>query len=387
MNLETLKELLDLPNRTKLYEKILTQFKKFSKLDNLDYLEFETSEGKVPIIIISKELDPNKVKFVKVFVGAQHNEYNGLFGILEFLNMIETSKISINEIILNFQILIFAPLMNPYGFLYPKKENKSGYFLKNGTNLNRYWQRTFIPEYNKEEIHLNQSEIAEHTRIIKNLLEKFWEKEDISIYILDFHETSLFKRFSIDLIEKLNKNSITYKFSHWLEEAIVYNIIKLYKIPHFRKPLFYKYKPNTNHTHINLTTKQLDMVYERLKEYIANNNKKLSFYFCYSNRSKKYCMELAQKVYGKLKELLWETYFPAFNHQYQDHGCLVNMNEATKRKNVYSMELESEKHFFNIFEEIEKSKKDINYFEEKLKKVNTSIILVIESIKEMIKLY
>jgi len=98
-------------------------------------------------------------------------------------------------------------------------------------------------------------------------------------------------------------------------------------------------------------------------------------------------MKLAQNVYKKLKELLWETNFPAFNHHFNDHGCLVNMNDATKRKNVYSMELESEKQFFNIFEEIEKSKKDTNYFKEKLKKVNASIILVIESIKEMIKLY
>lgn len=387
MSLETLKELLDLPNRYKLYEKILTKFKEFGKLDDLNYLEFETSEGKIPIIIISKSLDPNKVKCVKVFVGTQHNEYNGLFGILEYLSMVEKSKISIYEILLNCQILIFAPLMNPYGFLYPKKENKSGYFLGNGTNLNRYWRRTFVPEHNKGDNDLNQFDIPEQARIIKNLLEKFWENEDISIYMLDFHETSLLKRFSTELIENLNKDSITYKFSHWLMEGIVYNIIKLYNMPYSRKPLFYKCNPNANHTHVNLTIKQLDIVYERLKEYMASNYKKLSFYFCYSNRSKKYCMELAQNVYEKLKELLWETYFPAFNHNFHDHGCLVNMNDATNRKKVYSMELESEKLFFNIFEEIEKSKKDINYFKEKLKKVNASIILVIESIKEMIKLY
>lgn len=387
MSLETLKELLDLPNRDKFYKKILTKIKIFSKLDDISYLEFETSEGKIPIIIISKELDPNKVKSVKLFVGAQHNEYSGLFGILEFLNMIKKSKIPINEILFNYQILIFAPLMNPYGFLYPKKENKSGYFLENGTNLNRYWRRTFVPEFNEGENYLNQFNIPDHARVIKNLLEKFWENENISIYILDFHETSLLKRYSTELVDNLNKDSNTYKFSHWLKEDMIYNIIKLYDIPHFRKPLFYKCKPNTNHTHINLTSKQLNIVYERLKEYIANNYEKLSFYFCYSNRSKKFCMKLAQNVYEKLKELLWETYFPAFYHHFQDHGCFVNMNDTSKRKNLYSMELESEKHFFNIFNEIEKSEKDVNYFKEKLKKINASVLLVIESIKEMIKLY
>ncbi|MFX1313522.1 MAG: hypothetical protein ACFFHD_13090 [Promethearchaeota archaeon] len=386
MSLETLKELLDLSDRNKLHKKILTKFKNFSKIDGINYLEFETSEGKIPIITISKELDPNKIKFVKVFVGAQHNEYNGLFGILEFLNMIETSKISIKKILLDYQIIIFAPLMNPYGFLYPKKENKSGYFLKNGTNLNRYWRRTFVPDYNNGENDLNEFSIPEHAKIIKNLLEKYWENEDISIYILDFHETSLLKRFSIDLLENLDKDSITYKFSHWLKEVMIYNIIKIYDIPLYRKPLFYKSRPDANHSHINLNSKQLKIVYERFKEHIANNYEKLSFYFCYSNKSKKYCMKLAQIVYKKLKELLWETYSPAFDHHFQDHGCLVKMNDATKRKKVYSMELESEKHFFNIFEEIEKSKKNKNYFKEKLKKFNAGIILVIESIKEMIQL-
>lgn len=387
MSLETLKELLDLQNRYKLYEKILNKFKEFSKLDDLSYLEFEISEGKVPIIIISKNSNLNKVKFVKVFVGAQHNEYNGLFGILEFLNMIETSKISINDIILNFQILIFAPLMNPYGFLYPSKDNKSGYYLENGRNLNRFWRKTFVPEYSKGKNDINQLDIPEHAKIIKSLLEKYWKNEDISIYILDFHETSLLKRSSIDLIENLKIDSVTYKFSHWLKEAIVYNIIKLYNIAYYKKPLFFKCNPNSNHTHINLSVKQLDKVYERLKEYISRNYNKLSFYFCYSKKSKEYCMKLAQNVYKKLKDSLWETCFPAFSHHFQDHGCLVNMNDATNRKSIFSMELESEKQFFDIFKEIEKCKKDINYFNEKLKKINASITLVIESINEMIKLF
>jgi len=63
------------------------------------------------------------------------------------------------------------------------------------------------------------------------------------------------------------------------------------------------------------------------------------------------------------------------------------MNDAVIRKGVYSMALETQKHFFNVFNEIEKSKTEIDYFDKKIKIMNMSIRLVVESIKEMINLY
>ena len=387
INKEILKELLDLPNRRKLFGEILNKLKFFSNLKDIHYFEFETSEGKIPVIIIAKSLNPEEIRFIKVFVGAQHNEYNGLFGIIEFLDMIDKSIVHLDEILKEDQILILIPLMNPYGFINPKKDNKSGYYLRNGTNLNRYWRRTFAPEYKSSEDDLNQYPIPEHAKILYRLLEKYWKRDNISIYILDIHETSLLDRFLADLISNLQKNSITYKFSHWLKEGIVYNIIKLYNIPYSRKPLFYKCNPNADHTHINLTIKQLDIVYQNLQEYKSKNYGKLPFYFCYSNRSKEFCERLAQNVYNKLKDVLWETYFPAFNHNFHNHGCFVNMNDAIERKGVYSMELESQKQFFNIFNEIDKSKTDINYFENKVRIIKISTQLVVESIKEVIKLF
>jgi len=387
INKEILKELLDLPNRRKLFGEILNKLKFFSNLKDIHYFEFETSEGKIPVIIIAKSLNPEEIRFIKVFVGAQHNEYNGLFGIIEFLDMIDKSIVHLDEILKEDQILILIPLMNPYGFINPKKDNKSGYYLRNGTNLNRYWRRTFAPEYKSSEDDLNQYPIPEHAKILYRLLEKYWKRDNISIYILDIHETSLLDRFLADLISNLQKNSITYKFSHWLKEGIVYNIIKLYNIPYSRKPLFYKCNPNADHTHINLTIKQLDIVYQNLQEYKSKNYGKLPFYFCYSNRSKEFCERLAQNVYNKLKDVLWETYFPAFNHNFHNHGCFVNMNDAIERKGVYSMELESQKQFFNIFNEIDKSKTDINYFENKVRIIKISTQLVVESIKEILKIF
>jgi len=387
LNIVDLKELLNLSDRNVLFEKILKKLNKFADLEYVNYSEFKTSEGAIPIITIAKSSNPEEIKYIKVFTGSQHNEYNGLFGIIEFLNLIDKSIITINEILKSQQILIFAPLMNPYGFLNPRKDNKSGYYLKNGTNLNRYWRRTFAPEYLNGKDDLHNHPIPEHAKVFKRLLDKFWRREEIQVYIMDFHETSLIERFSEELNQNLKTDSTAYKFNHWLKERIVYNVIKLYNIKFTRKPLFYKCNPKADHTHINLTVKQLDIVCEKLQKYISNNKGKLQFYFCYSNRSKEFCERLAHSVYNNLKKNLWETYFPAFNHNFNDHGCFVNMNDAIRRKGVFSMELESPKQFFNIFDEIEKSKTDLYYFDNKTRAMNMSINLVVESIMEMARLY
>ena len=386
---ETLNKLLEIEKRQVLFDKILDNLREYSNAEHINYDLFETSEGNIPVITISKYSDISEVKNIKVFVGAQHNEYNGLFGILEVLKLIKEKKIIIEDILLNNQVLIFLPLMNPYGFLNPGKDNKSGYYLKNGTNLNRYWRRTFAPEYQNFNDDHNEYPIPEHAEIVKKILQPYWEHEHIKIYILDFHETSLIRRGLMDLSLNLQKESITYKFDHVYKEIIILNILKMYNIPYYHKPLFKKCGRNPNHTHIQLSMKQLDKVYEKLLLYITNNDDKLSFYFCYSERGKSYCQKLADLVYNKLKErnILWETFYPSIDHQHVYHGCIVLMNDATSRPNVFSMEIESHKQFFNLFEEIEKSKSIPNYFNEKLESINMSIELVVESIKEMITLF
>ncbi len=389
MKLETLKYLLDIEKRQLLFNKILDIFRDFNNLEHVYFKLFETSEGYIPSITICKHLNSTEVKHVKVFVGAQHNEYNGLFGMLDFLKLIQKQEINIDEILGNDQMLLFLPLMNPYGFLNPKKDNKSGYFLKNGTNLNRYWRRTFAPEYPNFNDDHNEYPIPEHTKIVKKILEPYWEHEDIIIYILDFHETSLLQRDLSDLGQNLHKESITYKFDHIYKEMIILNVLKLYNIPYYRKPLFKTCGRDANLTHIQLSMKQLDTVYEKLLDYISNNKDKLPFYFCYSERSKNYCQKLADIVYNKLKErdILWETCYPSISHQHIYHGCIVLMNDATSRPNVHALEIESHKQFFNIFEEIEKAKTDPHYFDKKLSSINISLELIVESIREMINLF
>lgn len=380
-------KLLDLNSRINLYEDILNILKNHAIKRKFHYVELETSEGRIPVIMISKSLNPDDVKYVKIFLGAQHNEYNGLFGILEFLTMVKREKISLNEILREDQLLIFAPLMNPYGFMHPRTDNKSGYYLKNGSNLNRYWGYVFAPGFLSEKDNFDDSSIPEHAISFRKLIEKYWIKEDVRIYILDIHETSLLERYLKELSNNLYEKSITYKFSHWLQEGIVYNIIRLNKVPFSRKPLFYKCSPNADHTHINLSMKQLEQVTELLLEYTSANYEKLAFYFCYSNKSKDYCERLANIVYNDLREILWDTCFPSFIYNIAKHGCVVQLSDLDVRRDVYSMELESEKLFFNIFNEIEKAKIENDYISKKTQKFYKSIQLVVSSIKTMIELF
>jgi len=384
MNLETLRSLLIVEERINLFNEIIKFLEDLDKLEFITYKKFDISEGIIPIIYIGNNFDANKVKNVKLFLGAQHNEYNGLFGILEYLKMIKNQKIQVSDFLIEDQVLILAPLMNPYGFLNPSKDNKSGYYLKNGSNLNRFWRRIFTPEYKHTKDDFLEYNIPEHAKIIKDILEEYWEKKDISIYVLDFHETSLLYRFPRELSINLN---VYYKFNHWLKEGIIQNIIDLYGIKYFREPLFFKCNRSVDHNHISLTPKQLDTVFEKLHDYQVKNLGKLAFYFCHSKKSENYCNRLAKIVYGKLKDILWETNSPAYSHYFHDHGCFVKMSDATPRKKVYTMELESQKQFFNLFEEIENSKKNPNYFENKLKSINLSLELAVDSIKEMIKLF
>ncbi|MFX1390222.1 MAG: hypothetical protein ACFE9Z_09190 [Promethearchaeota archaeon] len=386
MEIEILKALLNISNRKYLFTKILTELETVNNLNFISYDIKKTSEGIIPLIKVAKNSEVDEIKHIKVFIGAQHNEYNGLFSIIKFFNLIKENQIKITQVVKSDQILFFFPVMNPYGFLNPSQDNKSGYYLKNGLNLNRFWRKGFVPEFKNKNNDLNELKSPDQVNIVRDILQKYWNNENIHLYFLDFHETSLLERFPIELSKNLNN---FYKFDHWLKEGILLNIMKLYKIPYYRKPLFYKCNPSANHRHLNLNFKQLEVVIEKLHDYMLKNRaqEKMPFYFCYSKKSRDYCLNLANNVYDKLKEKLWETYFPAFDHSFIDHGCFVNMSDATSRPRVYSMELESQKLFFNINEEIEKSKLNHNYFEKKINMFNISVELALEAIKEMINLF
>ena len=88
MNLETLKALLDISNRNKLFIEILNELKQANNIEFISYQAFKTSEGVIPLIKIAKNSKFEDIKHVKVFIGAQHNKYNGLFSIIKFFQLL-----------------------------------------------------------------------------------------------------------------------------------------------------------------------------------------------------------------------------------------------------------------------------------------------------------
>lgn len=381
MNIDVLERILDVSRRKELYEPILSELKNLDGSDHFTTIFHETSEGIIPVVFFNKDISSNEIKAVKLFIGAQHNEYNGLFGILEVLKLLRNGEIPKQAIIDTHQVLVFLPLMNPYGFLNPRKDNKSGYYLKNGTNLNRFWRRVFILGFEGNETDLIEHPIPEHATFIKNLITPYWNNEEISIFIIDFHETSLLGRFPKELSLNL---SVHYKFDHWLKESIIQNIIKLYDIKKNQTPLFIKCNNSADHSHLNLSYKLIEKVREKLFDYLSENQGKLPFYFVHSKKSKEPCEQVGMIVNNKLSNILWKTALPVHDHEFHDHGCLVRMNDAAERDNLYCIELENQKQFFNIFEEREKAKEDSEYYPKKLATINKTLELIKQTIIEVI---
>ncbi|MBN1800934.1 MAG: hypothetical protein JW891_05465 [Candidatus Lokiarchaeota archaeon] len=383
MNVSTLEKLLDTSKRKDLFDEILNKLQDLDGTNGFTCELHKISEGTIPVVYFNKQHNTNEVQSLKIFIGAQHNEYNGLFGILNVLDLLKNEEISHRPIINKRQILAFFPIMNPYGFLNPRKDNKSGYFLKNGSNLNRFWRRTFVPGFEGNEADLIDHPIPEHAILLKKLIKPYWDNEKIAIYIIDFHETSLLERFPKELSMNL---SPYYKFDHWLKESIVENVMRLYDIKSFREPLFFKCNNSADHNHLNLSFKQVEKVREKLFEFMAENRRKLPFYLVHSKKSKEPCTQLSIRVLEKLGNILWKTAIAVHDHEFHDHGCLVRMNDVAKRENLFCVELENQKQFFDLFEEKMKSTADSEYFQNKLETVNKTIELIKETIIETIRL-
>ncbi|MCK4239927.1 MAG: hypothetical protein KAX33_12435, partial [Candidatus Lokiarchaeota archaeon] len=199
-----LKKILNPEDRNNLLEEIYEIFDNFNKNDLIELVFLEISDGKIPVLTINKPKSLDQLKKVYIMVGSQHNEYCGLFGQISYLFELTSTKNKdlISNELKNSMIILF-PLMNPYGFLNPRPDNKSGYYLKNGDNLNRYWRKTFIPNYIEKDEDNNPYIIPENALVFKNFIQKYWER-DLEIYLIDFHETSLLRRFTEDMVKNLN---------------------------------------------------------------------------------------------------------------------------------------------------------------------------------------
>ncbi|MHA1804179.1 MAG: hypothetical protein ACTSU4_06535 [Promethearchaeota archaeon] len=384
MNLEILKKILFPEQRKILFEQILTDFQRACQLPWLRFEVHETPEGKILFIRFSSNKGEQKSNSLKIFIGAQHNEYNGLFGILEFLRIINRNENLLQEFLNKNQEVFFFPLMNPHGFLNPTITNKSGYYLKDGTNLNRYWYRTFMGDLRRNITNDSLFDVPPQAKLLKKKMVPFWKEEEVSIFIVDFHETSLLRRFPLDLKNTLTPHQI---IDHWLKKELIENIMTLNQIPLTNEEVFRVESLDKEQNWVlNLKIEEAELIKKGFKEFLKLNEHKLPFYFYCSRKSKKFCQRVAFNVYQKMKDKLWTIINPVIGHYFHEHGCFIHLNENAQRKNFYVFELESDKHFFDLFDEIKKVHSNPNYLNEKRVYLNYSIELVANVIQEILKI-
>ncbi len=378
---DILNKLLIPQERKKLLNEIFNKLELFNKSDFVELEYLEISDGKIPVLTINQPKSLDQLRKLYIMVASQHNEYCGLFGQISYLFELTSTKNKdlISNELKNSMIILF-PLMNPYGFLNPRPDNKFGYYLKNGDNLNRYWRKTFIPNFREKDEDNNPYIIPENALVFKNFMQKYWER-DLEIYLIDFHETSLFRRFTEDMVKNLNA---FYKLEHYYKMWIVEYLVKRENLPK-REPLFMKPHPDLDHHHFNITINQGEQLRDNLKEAWEKNNDKLPFAYIYNYKSGDFCRSIARNVQSKLKDLMWDIRQPAFLHP-EDHGCFVCLGHSTRRPKTFTFELECDKQLFNLLEEIEKCKSNQVYFNKKIDNINKIIDIVRETIKAAVNL-
>jgi len=376
---EILNKLLSPDKRNDLLNEI---YRRLESINESDFVELEylnITDGKIPVLTVNKPQSLEQLKKVLILVGAQHNEYSGMYGQISYLTeLVSSSNRRLFPLNQKQSMMIFFPLMNPYGFLNPKLDNKSGYYLENGHNLNRYWRKLFITNYIEKDEETDPYIMPDNALVFKNFLHDYWERE-IEIFLIDFHETSLFRRFSLDLVKNLNA---FYKLDHHHKMWIVEYLIKKEDIPK-REPFFVKPHSCINHHHFNITINQGEQLKENFIKAWDRNKDKLPFGYACNYKSGDICKVIAQKVQSNLRNIIWDIRKPTFIHP-EDHGCLVCMGHSTRRPNTYIFELELDKQLFNLFEENEKCKRDQNYFNKKIENINSTIDIVVETIKQAV---
>ena len=376
-NEEFLSKILNPEARKELLEEIFGLFESYSSsnLINLEYLEI--SDGKIPVLTFNKPQNLTQIKRVLIFVASQHNEYSGLFGQIAYLQEISSEN---SELVPKDPgtMMIFFPLMNPYGFLNPREDNKSGYYLNNGANLNRFWRKTFIPNYLEDEQEVASQQLPENCVVFKKYMEDYWDRE-IEIFLFDFHETSLFRRYSEDMAVNLNA---FYKFEHEYKMWIVQYLTRLEDLPK-REPLFVQPGQCIDHHHFNLNINQGEKLLGDFRKAWESNRDKIPFFYIYNSKSRDFCSSIAHRVQEELKDVMWDVRKPSNNHLH-NHGCFVCLGHSTTRPNTFTCELELDKQFFNLFEEIDKCNNDQSYFNKKLENINREIEIVKETIKQIV---
>jgi hypothetical protein len=331
-----IEKLLYPQQRINLFLKIANILQKKADSLQINYKKLRLNDSNYIPVIFQRKLNPS-APFILI-QGAQHNEYNGTFGIIDYLN--SKSVDSILEWCKNTGGgFCFIPILNVKGFLNPNRENKWGYFTTNperinndeiNLNTNRFWDKTIDYKI------LNDSKynIPEENRLLGNFLLNLREVRDMpnsKFIILDFHETSLPYRFRKDMEIKFD---IDYSIrDHWLKGWVL------------ETALLYKNVPFIN----KVSKPVVKLVRDALSNLNKNIDLKTMYFLLFTPHSRKFAQYISNKVENRYKAKLWFSTKYCFYHKYPLNGCYCTAN--MNRPWINAIEIEARKIFFDLEKE------------------------------------
>ncbi|TFF89548.1 MAG: hypothetical protein EU549_00115 [Promethearchaeota archaeon] len=334
-----IRQLLYSELRADLLQKISNSLQKIASSLEINYIELLLDDSRFIPIIFHKKTNPAS-PFILI-QGAQHNEYNGTFGIIKFLYSKQSESL-LRWCEITGGGFCIIPILNVRGFLNPTKENKWGYFTKRPEymkkdkikiNTNRYWDKTIDYEI----LNNSKSELPEENRLIGNFLlklRKVKKNPRSQFIILDFHETSLPYRFRKQMELRFNRDySIK---DHWLKRWIL------------DTALLYKGIPFTT----KITKQVVELVKNALYELNKEIDEKTFYFLLYTPYSGSFAKYVSDKVEMQFKSRLWFSTKYYFYHKYPLNGCYCTAN--MNRPWLKALEIEARKIFFNLQEEREK---------------------------------
>lgn len=362
LNEQVIIDLLYPERRGEILVKISQFMKEIAKNIEIEYreLRFKGIDLTSPILIQEKRTP--SAPFL-LCIGAQHNEFNGTFGILDFLS---ADKVSLLK---QWQEgtgggFCFIPILNLTGFLEPIVENKWGYYVKgvqnskvatqNWANCNRFWDKILELDIFEQ----FENDIPEENRIVGELLYKSRYADSFPqapLIVLDFHETSLPYRTRKEMAQNFN---LDYAVNDsWIRKLT------------FEDALSYGKLPFTSE--INLK------IIEDVKSALFKMNSTIedtTFYFCfYSPYSEEMAKFIDQRLQKKFAPYLWYAHRRTVSHGRKIDGCFVSANMSHPW--MSALEIEMRKCFFNLEEERAQYEKNAFYGKKLLKilRMNTEL--------------
>ena len=333
-------KLIEITERKLFFKEIANSLKRKSKEMDANFA-FIGDEKSYEIPVLYKEQSAENAP-VLIFIGAQHNEFNGTFGVFDFLDKnIDLLSKWIKKTRGGF---CFIPIFNKQGFLHPRRENKWGYYIfkKNldKANLNRFWKYTLDLE-NSKSYHKSQPPIHKHFKAF--LVESFRKP----LYFFDFHETSL-------LYKKIRKvmdyqGGKLPKTNHWMDDWIT------------KTALQYK----DFHPDINRDKMDTKAIQKSLRSMFSQMEQQ-SFYFIeFTKNIEELAMHIDKKLELEFQDVLIPGHKRSMQNLYDIDGSVLQA--ARHIDGIYVLEFEMRKLIFDLKRTRARLKKEADHEKHVLK--------------------